>query len=116
MRMPSSPFQTAAPAAATEPARPQPRNGSFRGRACPLCSGVTERVSRHFIDRLLSLFMPVSRYRCRSSSCTWEGALRPRSSQAPAKTPSPRRRRPMLEASRLAGSAAGTLKSRAGGD
>ncbi|PKO90341.1 MAG: hypothetical protein CVU18_00830 [Betaproteobacteria bacterium HGW-Betaproteobacteria-12] len=48
------------------------------GRGCPLCHGSTNRISRRVIDVLLSLFIPVRRYRCRSLTCTWEGNLRDR--------------------------------------
>jgi hypothetical protein len=33
-------------------------------------------VRRRFIDRLLSLILPVHRYRCNSLGCHWEGNLR----------------------------------------
>lgn len=58
----------------------QPSNpvGHFANeRVCPQCDGPVERVRRHFIDRLVSLFRPVHRYRCREKgwSCDWEGNL-----------------------------------------
>jgi hypothetical protein len=46
------------------------------GQPCPVCNAPTHRISRRFIDRLLSIFMPVRRYRCQSMKCTWEGNLR----------------------------------------
>jgi hypothetical protein len=46
------------------------------GQPCPVCNASTHRISRRFIDRLLSIFMPVRRYRCQSMKCTWEGNLR----------------------------------------
>lgn len=98
----------------TEP--PGPSATRFRGRACPMCSGNTERVARRFLDRLLSLFMPVSRYRCRSAACTWEGALRPRHSMPPSPPAAAQPRRQRLEASRQAGSANGTLKAGRGAE
>lgn len=45
-------------------------------RRCPLCHGTMNRIPRRAIDLLLSLFMPVQRYRCRSMRCDWEGNLR----------------------------------------
>jgi hypothetical protein len=32
-----------------------------------------DRVRRRLVDRILSLFMPVVRYRCWSYECKWEG-------------------------------------------
>jgi len=46
------------------------------GQPCPVCNASTHRIPRRFIDRLLSIFMPVRRYRCQSMKCTWEGNLR----------------------------------------
>lgn len=45
------------------------------GRACPRCQRRTDRVSRRWLDRALSVFMPVVRYRCASEGCGWEGLL-----------------------------------------
>ena len=38
---------------------------------CPNCGGDLLRIRRYPIDRLLSLFVPVRRFRCRD--CLWEG-------------------------------------------
>jgi len=38
--------------------------------------GSTNRIPRRLVDRLLSIFTPVCRYRCRSMICGWEGNLR----------------------------------------
>jgi hypothetical protein len=46
------------------------------GRCCPLCNGSTNRIPRRWVDLLLSIFLPVQRYRCRSLRCDWEGNLR----------------------------------------
>ncbi len=46
------------------------------GRPCPRCDGDTERLRRLLSDRLLSLFVPLVRYRCRSIKCGWEGTLK----------------------------------------
>jgi hypothetical protein len=50
--------------------------GSNLRPACPLCGGPLERVPRQWLDRLLSLFSPRRRYRCRTWRCNWEGTLR----------------------------------------
>jgi predicted RNA-binding Zn-ribbon protein involved in translation (DUF1610 family) len=42
---------------------------------CPECSEQVHRVRRRFIDRVISLFKPVQRYRCLSPSCGWEGNM-----------------------------------------
>lgn len=46
-------------------------------QVCPHCNGPVERVRRRFLDRILSLFSPVQRYRCRAKGwdCDWEGNL-----------------------------------------
>lgn len=44
--------------------------------ACPLCAQDLIRVTRRPIDRLVSLFSPLYRYRCRQHDCRWEGTLR----------------------------------------
>lgn len=44
--------------------------------ACPKCGGAVERVSRRWVDRLMSRLLPLRRYRCRSIACKWEGTLR----------------------------------------
>lgn len=40
---------------------------------CPRCSGEIHRVHRHLLDRLISLYVPVRRYRCANGSCRWQG-------------------------------------------
>lgn len=47
-----------------------------RRRACPRCNGWVDRVPRRFVDGPANILNPVHRYRCRSSSCGWEGNLR----------------------------------------
>ena len=47
---------------------------------CPQCqrsgsSGQLMRVHRRFVDRVISLFRPLRRYRCQSMDCDWEGNL-----------------------------------------
>lgn len=82
----------------------------FRGRSCPNCGGTTVRVARRFLDRLLSVVMPVGRYRCSAAPCSWEGVLQPRRSLPALRAePLPRRER-MPAARRLEGSAAIVFK------
>ena len=47
-------------------------------RGCPLCAGAAVRTARNLPDRVLSLLMPVKRYRCCAQGCGWEGLLLPR--------------------------------------
>lgn len=49
---------------------------SCPGPACPRCNGPLLRVRRRVIDLVISLFVPVRRYRCDALGCTWEGNLR----------------------------------------
>jgi len=55
---------------------PAPRNETasptrmLAGR-CPNCGGDLRRIRRYPIDRLVSLVVPVRRFRC--EECTWEG-------------------------------------------
>lgn len=51
--------------------------GAELGRPmCPRCLSGVNRVPRRALDRLISLVVPVRRYRCRALACAWEGALR----------------------------------------
>jgi hypothetical protein len=45
------------------------------GRHCPACSAPLDRVHRHAVDRWVSLFRSVHRYRCIDPACGWEGVL-----------------------------------------
>jgi len=47
-----------------------------QGPRCPRCEGPVIRVRRRFVDRLLSRFVPLRRYRCPRFGCSWEGNLR----------------------------------------
>ena len=96
------------------PPRPSPPapGARFRGRACPCCSGTTERVARHFLDRLLSVFIPVSRYRCTTPACSWEGVLQPRGSARALPAAPPRRGRRVLTAARLENGAVNVFEPR----
>ena len=49
-----------------------------RDRSCPRCRCATQQVPRRWTDRLLSLWMPVLRYQCRSLVCGWQGLLQRR--------------------------------------
>lgn len=57
---------------------------------CPKCSEDLIRTARRPTDRLLSLFSPVYRYRCRNHACQWEGNIKvDRSQRAPPPDPKP---------------------------
>ena len=45
---------------------------------CPICGEIPDRIRRRAIDRALSLFVPVHRYRCINPLCGWEGNHRSR--------------------------------------
>lgn len=47
-----------------------------RARVCPRCGRPIRRVRRRFTDRLISLFVPVLRFRCEAAPCGWEGLIR----------------------------------------
>lgn len=49
---------------------------SAHRHACPRCKGSVYRVPRRFVDLLLSVVVPVHRYRCDEMGCNWEGNLR----------------------------------------
>lgn len=49
---------------------------SAGGRCCPRCNSALFRVARRLPDLIVSLLIPVRRYRCISMQCTWEGNLR----------------------------------------
>ena len=41
---------------------------------CPHCGGATlHRVHRHFLDRVISLAVPMRRYYCANRDCQWSG-------------------------------------------
>ena len=56
--------------------RPEYVSYSSPGGTCPRCNGAATRVPRRLVDLLASMFIPVSRYRCRSMDCGWVGNLR----------------------------------------
>ena len=43
---------------------------------CPQCAGYTTRVHRRMIDRVISLIVPVHRYKCHNYQCQWQGNVR----------------------------------------
>ena len=63
---------------------PTAHSAASYGPNCPLCNSSTNRIPRRFIDLLLSIFIPLRRYRCRAMRCCWEGNLRnPRATSSP---------------------------------
>jgi len=40
---------------------------------CPRCGGELQRVHRNSIDRAISIFVSVRRYRCTNRDCGWSG-------------------------------------------
>ncbi|MDF1529304.1 MAG: hypothetical protein P1R74_09260 [Sedimenticola sp.] len=58
--------------------RPGDTSNSSRAYVCPKCNGPVKRLRRRFIDRLVSLIIPVRRYHCRAIGwdCDWKGNLR----------------------------------------
>jgi len=40
---------------------------------CPHCGGRLHRIHRHFLDRAISILVPVRRYRCSNRDCGWTG-------------------------------------------
>lgn len=46
-----------------------------RHHSCPDCGGNVYRIPRRTIDRVVSFFHRVHRYRCSTASCAWEGTL-----------------------------------------
>ena len=56
--------------------RPEFASYASPGCACPGCNGATTRIPRRLVDLLASMFITVSRYRCDSRACNWEGNLR----------------------------------------
>lgn len=43
---------------------------------CPECGDVLNKIPRRGVDRALSLFASLHRYRCHNLLCQWEGNLR----------------------------------------
>jgi transposase-like protein len=38
---------------------------------CPQCASYARRIRKRFLDRMISVVMPVNRYKCQS--CHWHG-------------------------------------------
>lgn len=57
-------------------AYPSDIHRSSHRHTCPHCNGPIYRVRRRVVDVLLSVFVPVRRYRCGAIGCNWEGNLR----------------------------------------
>jgi hypothetical protein len=49
------------------------RSVSLSTLRCPKCGGSLHRVHRRFLDRAISRFVPVRRYRCSNHECHWNG-------------------------------------------
>jgi hypothetical protein len=49
------------------------RSASQTVLRCPRCGGGVHRVHRRWGDRIVSLFVPVRRYRCSNRECRWCG-------------------------------------------
>lgn len=45
----------------------------FSDAQCPRCGGELTRIHRRWLDRMLNLFVPLRRYRCKNNECTWQG-------------------------------------------
>ena len=60
--------------------------------ACPLCTGPLIRARRSMADRLIGLFVPAYRYRCRRFNCQWEGTIRTESRTANDRSAMPEQR------------------------
>ncbi len=43
---------------------------------CPNCAGYTQRIHRRYVDRLMSVVVPVKRYKCHDYHCGWKGNVR----------------------------------------
>lgn len=43
------------------------------GDGCPRCGGSIHRVHRKWYDRVISVYVPVRRYRCSEEDCRWKG-------------------------------------------
>jgi hypothetical protein len=74
----------------TESRSPPSRDGGasgnafgVRNRRCPDCDDLLVRVPRRMIDRALSVFVCMHRYRCANFLCAFEGNLRDRSPEIP---------------------------------
>ena len=58
-----------------DPSNPSANTAETSRHTCPTCGEPLLRIPRRAVDRLLSLFSPVHRYRCRNHSCRWQGNI-----------------------------------------
>jgi hypothetical protein len=49
-----------------------------RGPLCPRCGLELFRIRRRLMDKFISQFVSIRRYRCISANCDWSGNLRVR--------------------------------------
>jgi hypothetical protein len=56
--------------------QPNMPNRSPATLTCPHCQTGLVRVPRSFGDRLISLFVPMQRWRCAAVDCGWEALVR----------------------------------------
>jgi hypothetical protein len=52
------------------------RYARYTAKSCPKCRSNLHRVWRRPVDRLISFFVPVHRFRCQQFVCQWTGNLR----------------------------------------
>lgn len=45
----------------------------FSDAQCPRCGSELSRIHRRSSDRVLGIFVPLRRYRCKNSECGWQG-------------------------------------------
>ena len=62
------------------------------GHVCPRCGRPVDRVHRSARDRMVSMFYPVWRFRCRADGCEWQGLLRQTPTASRSRTGSARSR------------------------
>lgn len=51
---------------------------SVFANVCPHCGGDLTRIRRRAVDHVLSVLLPVRRFRCRDFGCIWVGNVRAR--------------------------------------
>jgi hypothetical protein len=49
------------------------RTPRYTARTCPLCGEDLQRTHRRLGDRVVNVYVPVRRYRCRNRDCGWNG-------------------------------------------
>ena len=84
------------PSLRTDVRYPGPMGQRLGPPACPRCSGETDRIPRRALDFMVSVLVPVRRYRCLSMGCNWEGMLRRKLGAQESPTRSYVDRRPFL--------------------